>query len=224
MPALVVIISVLFLGTAGAVEASHVDREQQRLEREQRSAERDAERALRRAEREAEQIAREEKRNQEEVKVPTCTCRASISFSRPQQLTFLNNILTFKPRLDLRISSRGDADAPMWQANMLSSGRATFSSGDIATPPDSNFEFNNSTNEFPCGTTYNHSGLALGGVSLSGVMRTLLGFDKNLKGTIIMSTTLTIPSCQLEEMVMKQFSFSLTGANSARLGSWRSVR
>ena len=179
---------------------------------EERRAQREAERAARRAEREARQEA--------DTSEPTCVCRTTLAFSRPD-LQWRSGGLTFIPRVDVDVRVRGQ-EAPDWSADLAYSGAASFTSEDVPVPGSVNF---NGTRHLAGGACddnrYRFSGLALEPVTLTGLVRSLVGHDQELDGIIRMQAEVT--GCALDAE-SRQFGFSVSELGNLKLLGWRSAR
>lgn len=158
----------------------------------------------------------------EDSTTPTCTCRVDVDYARPQ-LQFRDGVLTFIPVVDLSIRTRGDRSAPEWTADLSYSGQSSYQSADVAVPGGTTFSGTRQVVRGDCGTTFDFDGYQLPAVPLAGLVRSLLGVDQDLSGTVRMDATLQ--ACQETETVRRQFSFNLEEFGALdRVRSWRSVR
>lgn len=207
-------VAVLIFAASGAA-ASHIDFEQRRAEREAAREQRAAERE---AEREARRIAREEEKEQEDT---SCTCSAKLAFSKPS-LQFKNGVLSFIPRVDVTIRSRGEASAPDWSATLEHSGSSSYSSEDVTVPGGTSFSGSEQIVGGSCGSNFTFRGHALPEVSLNGLSQSLVGIDQELKGSIDMSATLK--GCGDDESAHRMFGFKVLEFGNIKTGSWRTIR
>lgn len=161
-------------------------------------------------------------REQEESVAPTCSCRVDVDYARPQ-LQFRNGVLTFVPVVDLSIRTRGDRLAPEWTADLSYSGQSSYQSADVVVPSGVAFSGARQIANGDCGTTFDFDGYQLPAVPLTGLVRSLLGIDQELTGTVRMEAVLQ--ACQETEAVRRQFSFNLEELGALeRVRSWRSIR
>lgn len=152
---------------------------------------------------------------------PTCTCSASLSFARPS-LQWSGGTLTFIPKVNYSIRTRGDAGAPLATVSLHHEGSTSYSSDDISVPSGVSFSGDrNLVENISCGSRYSFSGYQLPAVSLTGVTRALVGEDQELDGKIQMKATMA--GCGFEEE-NRQFSFTVKEFGNLFVRSWRSVR
>ncbi|MEX1997410.1 MAG: hypothetical protein WEA04_01905 [Candidatus Andersenbacteria bacterium] len=203
------VVQLLLLGTVTlslvavitpSAAASHIDWEQRRAQRE--------------AEREARRLARENPS-------PTCRCSASLGLARPSLQFTSGGGLTLTPRVDVSIRTRGDHEAPPWVAELAYSGTTEYESDDVSVPAGVAFSGTQQVAAGSCGDTYTFRGLALPDVSLTGLIRSLVGVDQELEGTVRLHATLN--SCELDEE-QRQFSFRVQEFGNLKIGGWRSAR
>jgi hypothetical protein len=186
-------------------------REARRAELEARRAEREAEREARKAEREAEKEAEE----------TGCSCSASLSYSRPE-VQWHSNVLTFIPRVDVTLRTRGETGGPDWSAQLAYNGSVSFTSADVAAPGDVSFSGSQQIAKGQCGDNrYKFSGLALPPVSFSGLTRSLFGTDDELDG--IVRLTARVEGCGFDEE-RRMFSFTASDFGNLRVHGWRTLR
>jgi hypothetical protein len=220
------ILAVALLGTAAVVavpEAFALTDE----EREARRAERDAAREARRAELEAKRAAREAEReagdeaDEEQTEEAACSCSASLGFSRPS-LEWRSSGLTFVPRVDVTVRTRGEAGGPDWSADMSYDGSAAFASEDVAAPGPVSFSGSQHVAGGSCGDNrYTFRGLALAPVSFSGLTRSLLGIDQELAGTVRLNAR--VEGCGFDEE-QRMFTFEASEFGNLRVHTWRTPR
>lgn len=142
---------------------------------------------------------------------PTCTCRASLSFAAPD-LQFQNGVLTFIPRLNVSLRSRGPSGAPAWTATVAYSGK---------TNPGGEFSGNQDIARGPCGSRFSLRGVQLTPVPLVGLTRTLLGEDEELDGIVELSAA--VAGCGFDtEKKLSRFTLKQFGNLTVR--GWRTVR
>lgn len=209
---------------AAPASASHIDWEARRAareaEREAAALVREQERAARALERETARAERRSGDTETDATEPGCTCSARLSFDRPS-LQFIGGVLTFIPRVDISISSRGEATDPDWTAVVAHEGSSDYTSADVTVPAGVSFGPADETLSGPCGSSYSLGGHTLGNVPLPGLIRSLLGTDQELDGTVTMRAT--ISGCGFDEEY-KQFPFTLTEFGNVSTRSWRTVR
>ncbi len=142
---------------------------------------------------------------------PTCSCSATLGFAAPD-LQFQNGVLTFIPRLNVSLRSRGTVAAPAWTATVAYSGQ---------TSPGGEFGGNQDIARGPCGSRFSLRGVQLAPVTLNGLTRTLLGNRQELDGTIEMAAT--VSGCGFDrEKKMSRFTLKQFGNLTVR--GWRMVR
>lgn len=142
---------------------------------------------------------------------PTCSCSATLGFAAPD-LQFHNSVLTFIPRLNVSLRSRGPVEAPGWTAMVAYSGK---------TNPGGEFSGSQNIARGPCGSRFSLRGVQLDPMPLPGLTRTLLGEDEELDGTIEMAAT--VQGCGFDsEKKMSRFTLKQFGNLTVR--GWRTVR
>jgi hypothetical protein len=149
-----------------------------------------------------------------------CVCTARVKFVRPE-VRFSGDTLTFIPRIDLSIRTRGETvTGSLWSVSVGYEGEAIFTGSDA--PPPVSFSGDNEVANGQCGSNrYTFHGLELSSVPLSGVTTTLIGDDEQLDGAVRMAVRLN--GCTYEEE-QRSFVFRLRESLKMRVGSWRSVR
>lgn len=150
-----------------------------------------------------------------------CRCSVRLGYSKPQ-LQFSNGTLTFVPRMDVMVRSRGDFEAPGWTALLNYSGQSSYASDDVSLPNGVTFAGSQDLFSGSCGTNYNFKGRQLPPVSLSGVVSGLVGLDQELTGTVRMDAELS--ACGESDHEQRQFSFTWRDLFNLRTGGWRSAR
>ena len=158
--------------------------------------------------------------DEEDSDEPECTCRASIGFGRPT-LGFSNGTLTFVPRIDFNIRSRGDFDAPAWTATVDYEGVAAYESDDVAVPGPTPFSGSRQVASSTCGSNHSFKGLALNPVPLSGITSTLVGQDQELEGAVAMRAK--IQGCGFDSE-QRQLRFTLEDVLNLKVRGWRPLR
>ena len=151
----------------------------------------------------------------------TCRCSASLKFSRPD-LQFRGGVLTFLPRVDVNVRTRGATSAPNWSLDLEYEGGATFSSHDVTPPPDAIFTGSQHIIGGSCGDhRYVFEGLSLAPVSFSGLTRSLLHGRDELDGTVRMHAGFV--GCD-DDSEQRAFRFTLEELGNLAVRGWRSVR
>jgi len=141
-------------------------------------------------------------------------------FSRPD-LHFSGGVLTFIPRVDLTLSSRGSAQAPSWTAAIDYSGQSSYSST-VAVPDGTSFSGQQTIVENAmCGSRYTLRGYQLGSIPLSGIVPSLIGKGQKLDGQVALRADLH--GCE-EETENRMFTFRLKDLGNLSVGGWRTVR
>lgn len=142
---------------------------------------------------------------------PTCRCSATLGFAAPD-LQFQNRVLTFIPRLNVSLRSRGPFEAPAWTATVTYFGK---------TSPGGEFNGSQDIARGPCGSRFSLRGVQLNPVPLAGLTRTLLGEDQELDGTVELSAAVT--GCGFDsEKKMSRFTLKQFGNLTVR--GWKTVR
>ncbi len=154
------------------------------------------------------------------VEPSTCSCSATLGFASPN-LQWQHGVLTFIPRLNVSIRSRGSVAAPAWTAMVTYSGKTSFTSADVVGPSGSGFSGSQDIAHGPCGSRFSLRGVQLAPVSLSGLTRTLLGKSETLDGAVEM--TATVSGCGFDaEKKVSHFTLKQFGNLTVR--GWRSIR
>lgn len=193
------------IASAPAATASHLGT------LEERRAEREAAREARRAAREAEDGAGKS----------ACACSAGLTFSRPD-IQWRGNTLTFLPRVDVDIRTRGEASDPSWSVGLNYSGTASFTSDDVTPPPAVSFTGSKHVAGGACGDNrYSVGGLALEPVAFGQLTRALVGSGQELAGLIRLQASVTGCSVEAES---RQASFTVNEFGNLRLSGWRIAR
>lgn len=189
---------------------------------EERRAQREAEWAARRLEWEERRAEREAARNGDEAsQEEVCECTARLKLSRPS-LQWRSGVLNFIPRVDVDFRVKGDAGGPAWSVGLAYEGEASYSSPDIGVPAPVSFSGNEEIAGGQCGDhRYSLDGVGLSPVPLSGIVRTLLGTDQELKGVVKMKAE--IQGCEANNE-HRQFKFGLKHLGNLQVGSWGRVR
>lgn len=151
---------------------------------------------------------------------PTCSCSATLGFVTPD-LQFHNGVLTFIPRLNVSLRSRGPVEAPGWTATVAYSGKASFESEDVTPPAEQGFSGNQDIAHGPCGSRFKLRGVQLNPVPLNGLTRTLLGNRQELDGNIEMEAA--VSGCGFDSE-NKMSRFTLKQFGNLTLRGWRTVR
>lgn len=150
-----------------------------------------------------------------------CTCSASLSFDRSSFL-WSSEGLVFIPRVNFSIRARGGSEAPPLNVAVNYEGGTSYSSEDVSVPDGASFGGQKQViSGFPCNGTYRSSGVELTRVTLSGLLRSLLGEGQELNGLVGMKAN--IQGCGFDEE-NRQASFRLREFGNLRIGGWRSVR
>jgi hypothetical protein len=151
----------------------------------------------------------------------TCRCSASLKFSRPD-LQFREGVLTFLPRVDVSVRTRGETSAPAWSLGLNYEGGATFSSHDVTPPADVTFTGSQHIVGGSCGDhRYVFEGLSLSPVLLSGLTRSLVSGGSELDGTVRMRAGFV--GCD-DDTQQRAFHFTLEELGNLAVRGWRSVR
>jgi len=150
-----------------------------------------------------------------------CTCSSSLSFDRPS-LRWSSEGLIFTPRVNFSVRARGGDQAPPLSISVNYEGGSAYASEDVSPPNGVSFSGEKQLlSNFPCNGSYRAKGVELSDVTLSGLLRSLLGEDQELEGNVQMKAS--IAGCGFEEE-NRQFSFRLREFGNLRVGSWHSVR
>lgn len=148
-----------------------------------------------------------------------CRCAASLRLSGRPDLQWRGSELTWVPRVDVAIRTRGAAGGPGWSVGLNHEGSASFTSDDVAAPGDVPFNGSQNVASGACGDNrYVFQGMALPAVSLSGVTRSLVGAHQRLDGVVRMRASLT--GCG-DDTESRQFGFSVRDLGNLRIGGWR---
>lgn len=142
---------------------------------------------------------------------PTCTCSASLGFAAPD-LQFRNGVLTFIPRINVSLRSRGSVTAPGWTATVQYSGKTT---------PGGEFSGNQAVAQGPCGSRFSLRGVQLAPVPINGLTRGLLGHHEELDGTLEM--TAEVRGCGFDSE-KKLSRFTLKEFGNLVIRGWSTVR
>lgn len=142
---------------------------------------------------------------------PTCTCSASLGFAAPD-LQFQDGVLTFLPRINVSLRSRGPVAAPGWTATVQYSGTTT---------PGGGFSGKQDIAHGPCGSRFSLRGVQLAPISLNGLTRGLLGHREELDGTLEM--TAEVRGCGFDSE-KKLSRFTLKEFGNLVVRGWRTVR
>lgn len=151
----------------------------------------------------------------------TCQCSARLSFSRPE-LNFNASVLTFIPRVDISLRTRGSADAPDWSLGLNYTGQANFASEDVSAPGPLAFNGQQHVVGGQCGNNrYTFKGLALSPVTFTNIPWAIVGPKQELDGQVNLQAALQ--GCS-QETKHSQFSFRLKEVGNLLVRSWRTVR
>lgn len=151
-----------------------------------------------------------------------CRCTASLKLSGRPDLQFRGSQLTWVPRADVTIRTRGAAGGPDWSVRMTHEGTVSFSSADVTPPGDVAFSGAQSVASGACGNNrYTFRGMALPAMEMSGVTRSLVGERERLDGVVRMRAALA--GCG-NDAEARQFTFSVRELGNLRIGGWRSSR
>lgn len=150
-----------------------------------------------------------------------CTCSASFSYDRPS-LQWSSEGLVLIPRVNFSIRARGGNEAPPLNVSINYEGSTAYSSEDVSPPDGVSFSGQKQVvSGFPCNGSYRSSGVDLTQITLSGLVRSLLGNRQALNGVVRMKAS--IQGCGFEERE-RQFPFTMREFGNLRIGGWRSVR
>lgn len=224
----VLVVAVSLFGSTASL-ATALTREERAAQWAEERAAREAALEARRAEREAQRAAREAQRAEESngpsdttpVDGTPCSCSAQLSFARPD-LQWRGSGLAFIPRVDVSLRTRGETTDNDWSARLVYGGEAAFTSTDVSVPQPVSFAGTRVIQEGQCGSNrYSFTGLAIDEIPLTGLLRSLVGLDQELKGALKMSAH--IEGCGFDEE-RRQFGFVVEELGNLSIGGWRSVR
>ena len=215
------LVAVIGLVAVTASPALAATREERAIARAERDAQRAIDRAERDAEREARRSGNDEGQNEESNEEATCSCSSRLSFARPQ-LQWRGGVLTIIPRVDVDIRTKGEQSDGDWAAHLFYEGSAMFESEDVVAPGSVVFNGSQEIQSGQCGDNrYSFTGLALPEITLPGLLRSLVGFDQELDGTVKMKAH--IEGCGFDEEY-QQFGFNVEEFGNLDVGRWKRAR
>ena len=153
--------------------------------------------------------------------VPECQCSASLRFSKPD-IGFREGVLTFTPRIDVSVRTRGDTSALDWSLGLDYEGSAAFSSEDVTPPADVPFAGSKHIVGGSCGNNrYMFKGFALDPVPFTGLIPSLVGSGEALDSTVHLMGQFT--GCDTDEL-HRMFRFTMEELGNLKVRGWRSAR
>ncbi|MBI4022526.1 MAG: hypothetical protein HY372_04140 [Candidatus Andersenbacteria bacterium] len=148
-----------------------------------------------------------------------CRCTASLRLSGQPDLQWRGSQLTWVPRVDVQIRTRGASGGPDWSVGLNHEGSTSFTSDDVTAPGEVSFSGSQNVASGACGDNrYVFRGMALPAVVMNGVTRGLVGERERLNGTVRMRASLI--GCG-EDAEARQFGFSVRELGNLRVGGWR---